>query len=320
MNWEKLETFPEVVDDSYRRYEDIDYANGKLFAINQAGFFQILHNRDQHIETIHLGYTRPGKRPRCLSIADCGNVGVIGLLSEVPNNQPRIIRTDDGGTNWRDISPKADVGPQMGICGIHTSDGQNIWAAGSYHANGLSNGVIFSDDGGSSWSQSLSCQSAVDIDFDEAGNGIVVGREDGWPSIWCFDSKNGDWNQASLPKDDFLKDAIGWKVFRYKREEILVSISVENMGGVSAFFSSTDDGESWTKSELSLQGKLHGIGRDAVHTWLGVRKNSPMMVSQDRSGWIEVLDQQGADIVNINRIISTERGYYAAGDSLYETS
>jgi hypothetical protein len=319
-NWYRLDVRPEFSLGNAVRYEDLDYKNGKLFAVNQARFFQVLHESYGHFEIVRLDEMigDPLSKPRCLSMAEDGKTGFIGVLGNKTPATNRILRTRDGGRNWEDVSPPASVGPLQGICGIHTNDGKMIWAAGSYHNGAQNSGVIMSSDGGESWTQTLHCQSAVDIWVDHNGDGIVVGRDEDWPSIWICSNGSLKWTQHLLMDNLNLVNGTGWKIFNYRGAEMLVSIAADKENGQSSFYTSTLLRSSWSGlSVMTPNAKLHGIARNDTTHWLG-RKGTAMLQSIDQKNWLLAKDAAGDDMNDINRIIYTEDGYYAAGEHLYE--
>ena len=316
--WHELDVRPEFASER-GRYEDLDYAVGKLFAVHQERFFQKLHDDYSHFEIVRLDQfiDNVSSRPRCISMSCDGNTGFIGVLGSGSPAKSRILRTTDGGITWHDVSPPSNVGPIEGVCGIHTSDGITIWAAGSYHDGASNSGVIISTDGGETWCQTLRCQSAVDIWFNENGEGLVVGRDEDWPALWVSFDKGENWVKHLLDDDKYLEMGIGWKIFNYRDQELLVSISAGERGPRSGMYVNSALRTGWTGVSVdTTQPNLHGIGRDETSVWLG-RKGVSMIESADRKNWTEAMSASNFNMTDINRILLTEDGYYAAGDHLY---
>jgi photosystem II stability/assembly factor-like uncharacterized protein len=313
MPWNEVaETRVESLSD---RINDIDIVGDRGWAVSSFGFLYRWRGASAAEATL-LG----NMHARCVGFAMNGTTGWVGCLV-TPASDVRLKKTVDGGQTWEDVNglPKD---PVEGLCGLQVLDRVHAYACGTFK-NKTQPGLVKTTDG-THWSSvklpKLAC--LTDLHFWDVDHGLLVGGK-GNPTraaIVLTDDGGARWRHARLPVG-LPADGICWKVFFLNKMVGFVSISQFRHpadGTPALVLKTADAGESWQIVRVMDEGDwdLQGVGfRTARYGWAGNRNGETLATTDAGATW-----SVDGGLTNVNRIIRTRRGFYAAGDAVYVLS
>jgi photosystem II stability/assembly factor-like uncharacterized protein len=183
---------------------------------------------------------------RSVGFAD-SQLGFVGTLDNV------LLKTEDGGENWDDITNQLPTTP-TGICGMQWLDNNTFLAVGAWFDPAF---LLRSNDRGDTWEYldlSQYAQGLVDVHFISADTGFVCGKGYNGGNILYTTDSGETWEEVFTSENpgDYV-----WKLQFIDKQHAVAS--VQTFGAVSVLPSSNDGGQTWT-ARLVPDGNAQGIG------------------------------------------------------------
>jgi photosystem II stability/assembly factor-like uncharacterized protein/uncharacterized membrane protein len=221
--------------------------------------------------------TFPGVYMRCVGFANA-DVGWIGTFSL----SRRLLRTTDGGANWRSVSPLPPEAPVF-VCGLSVVSDRVVFASGTNQPTDIA-AMLKTTDGGETWTAwNMTAHATVLIDcfFRDPMHGFVVGGKSANPAPTTRDTLKPvvlettdggvTWTNRLAGQDGlFPFGEWGWKI--QFLDDRVGFVSLENMTA-AAILKTVDGGKSWTRIPVADQQgnvNLEGVGFiDERQGWVG---------------------------------------------------
>ena len=189
------------------------------------------------------------------------------IFGDPINHKMQLLKTDDGGLTWQNISDNLDKELKVGEAGfaasgttIKTLDKGKVWIA----TGGSASKIYYSDNYGKAWKvykcpiiQGESSTGVFSLDFFDAKNGIVVGGnylKDKDNSNNVLYSKNGgkSWKKSNKP------------VFGYRSSVTYLTKDICVATGTSGTDVSKDGGKTWQNISLLSFNAVKSAGSSAI--------------------------------------------------------
>ena len=205
----------------------------------------------------------------------------------------KIYHTADTGQTWS-LQDSSMVGGLYDICFVDSSKG---WAAGD-------DGILYTEDGGSSWSSQISGVTFQSIYF--------VNENRGWaPSgRYCYLTTNGGGTWTPVDVDNqlnnfmdvyFYDESNGWVVGNYS-------------GGV--IYRTADGGNSWSNQVLAVGGAIMGVYFNSLTDgWAVGNSGTFFSTSNGGSDWSYTSNYPSVDILDVH-FTSSNNGWIAGRTNL----
>ena len=205
------------------------------------------------------------------------------IFGDPIQEQMQLLRTEDGGASWQDVTAKLKFKMKLGEAGFAASGTSirmmnkgKVWIA----TGGSASNIYFSKNYGNSWSQfpcpimqGENSTGAFSIDFYDEKNGIVVGGNylkdtDNSNNVLITSNGGKTWTKPKVP------------VFGFRSAVAYLNKNTIIAGGSSGLDISTDGGQTW--SHIS----------DANINALGVSKKGSLVLLTGNKGEIYTLKRQ----------------------------
>ncbi len=185
--------------------------------------------------------------------------GFVGSFPLTPVNV--LMRTNDGGTTWSDLTNLLHPKARKGICGLAIADPNTIYGCGNWFQDSAY--LVKSTDGGDSWNfidMSAYASSLIDMNFISKDTGFVAGKGP-LPletAVILYTTNGGQ--SWSYKFQNTTPNGYCWKI-QHLTDSIYFA-SIEDMTQVPAsIVKSTDGGMSWTTHQVSSAHQdLQGVG------------------------------------------------------------
>ena len=164
----------------------------------------------------------------------------VGVADALGSQTANVVRSDDGGASWADVTPAAAAGQSARAIAVDPANPDRI-AVG--FGGGFSGGGLFvSDDGGSTWADrgaGLPSNPINDLEFDGARLLVCGGRAFGSQTFGLYQSTDAGLNWTALHDSS-------WPSLFINDIEVLASGGIIFLGSEgSGVFASYDSGSSW---------------------------------------------------------------------------
>jgi photosystem II stability/assembly factor-like uncharacterized protein len=159
----------------------------------------------------------------------------------------QLLWTDDGGSNWRDISPE-----QVEILGVHFNSLDLGWAGGRrLLPNGTASLSVFNtSDAGKTWSETSLRQFSLDEAWElESATFDFVDQHTGWLALKLHSGSNFSFGRLLATEDG----GVTWQERKLPLGEPVVFIDAQNGwtagGPLDKVYHTNDGGLSWSLSD-----------------------------------------------------------------------
>jgi photosystem II stability/assembly factor-like uncharacterized protein len=260
-----------------------------------------------------------------------------------------VLRTNDGGATWRDVSPEGASSPQgetgfgYGVSTAFLSAGQ-AWVLLPDAADPLGSGILYcSNDGGGTWTPIQVPFGSADLAFldDENGwamVGLGVGAGNMGVAIYRTSDGGADWEQVYTNDPNLPNATEGLPLGGIKNDLTPLDAQTAWVGGVIYapetfyFFTTGDGGRTWAEQPLPLPPGTQGaeISIDAGPIFLSAQEGVlPVRFSGETSktafyatrdggqSWEFLASMPGAGAVDF---VSPSEGVFWTGEQFFVTS
>ena len=183
-----------------------------------------------------------------------------------------LIKTEDGGVTWTDLSPFIDNRANGGICGLSIPDSNTIYGCGNWYEDSAY--IVKSVDGGNNWSfigMGIYASSLIDMHFLNKDTGFATGRGP-LPMQEAVILHTVDGGQSWTYKyQGTYASEYCWKIQHFSDD--IYFASLENQANIiSHILKSEDGGLNWNEIILPFPnaGTIQGVGFiDSLNGWAG---------------------------------------------------
>ncbi|MFZ5820522.1 MAG: WD40/YVTN/BNR-like repeat-containing protein [Chloroflexota bacterium] len=254
-----------------------------------------------------------------------------------------VVRTNDGGATWRDVSPEGETGFGYSAGATFLNAGQ-AWVLAPDAADPLGSGILYrSEDGGGTWTPIQVPFGSADLAFldDETGwamVGLGVGAGSMGVAIYRTSDGGATWEQVYTNDPNLANATEGLPLGGIKNDLTPLDAQTAWVGGVVYapetfyFFTTGDGGRTWTEQPLPTPPGAQGadISIDAGPTFFSAQEGvlpvrfsgeaykTAFYVTRDGGqSWEFLASMPGAGAVDF---VSPSEGVFWTGEQFFVTA